>query len=121
MKKCACKGSFLDKLLQPTILMLLSQQRLHGFSILKKMEESKIMDYSGVDPTGLYRTLKKMETTGLLTSEWDMKDSSQPRRIYEITADGRDCLEHWKTTLIEYKNSIDNLIDAISAVSDGKE
>lgn len=119
MEKCACKGSFLDKLLQPTILMLLCRQPLHGFSILKKMEESRIMDYSGVDPTGLYRTLKKMETAGLLASKWDVNDNTQPRRIYEITADGKDCLEHWKTTLIEYKNSIDKLIDAISAVSGG--
>ena len=83
MEKCACKGSFLDRLLQPTILMLLYRKPLHGFSILKEMEKSGIMDYSGIDPTGLYRTLKKMEAAGLLASEWDMSD--QPRRIYKIT------------------------------------
>lgn len=114
MEKCACKGSFLDKLLQPTILMLLHQKRLHGFSILKKIEESGIMDYSNIDPTGLYRTLKKMESAGLLVSKWDVRDNAQPRRFYEITADGKDCLRHWKTTLTDYKGSIDKLVHAIS-------
>ena len=116
MEKCACKGSFLDRLLQPTILMLLYRKPLHGFSILKEMEKSGIMDYSGIDPTGLYRTLKKMDAAGLLASEWDMSD--QPRRIYKITEDGKDCLKHWKSTLTDYKKSIGNLINAISAVLD---
>ena len=115
MEKCACKGSFLDKLLKPTILMLLYRNSLHGFSILKEMEKNGMMDYSGIDPTGLYRTLKKMEMTGLLVSKWDINDNTQPRRVYEITQDGKDCLKHWKITLTNYKNSIDNLVEAISA------
>lgn len=118
MEKCACKGSFLDKLIQPTILMTLYQNPLHGFSILKEMEKSEVMDYSGIDPTGLYRTLKKMETAGLLVSKWDINDHTQPRRIYEITEDGKDCLKHWKTTLINYQNSLGALINLITEVMD---
>ncbi len=118
MEKCACKGSFLDKLIQPTILMILYRNPLHGFSILKEMESSNIMDYSGIDPTGLYRTLKKMETAGLLISRWDINDRTQPRRIYEITEDGKDCLQHWKRTLINYQNSLGALIHSITEVVD---
>lgn len=121
MEKCACKGSFLDKLLQPVILTLLYEERLHGFSILKKMEETNIMNCGGIDPTGLYRTLRKMETAGLLVSELDDGDNAQQRRIYEITEEGKDCLKHWQGTLVDYKKSIDKLIDAISFTLNEKE
>ena len=68
MKKCACRGSFLERFIQPSILLLLNEEPMHGFSILKKLYKSDVMDYSSIDPTGLYRTLKKMEESGLLTS-----------------------------------------------------
>jgi hypothetical protein len=43
MKKCACKGVFLDKFIQPAILSLLYNENLHGFSILKKLDEKNII------------------------------------------------------------------------------
>ena len=114
MEKCACRGTFLEKFIQPSILMYLTNDNLHGFSILKRLEESDVIDYSGIDPTGLYRTLKKMEEAGLLISEWNTDSSSQPRRIYSITDNGRACLFNWEKTLIEYANTIGNLSKAVS-------
>lgn len=111
--KCACKGDFLDRFIQPSILLLLNSESMHGFSIYKRLQDSDIMDYSGIDPTGLYRTLKKMEDAGLLTSQWDTDTASQARRIYTITGDGRHCLINWSDTLISYKNSLENLANAI--------
>ena len=112
--KCACKGAFLERFVQPAILMFLSKENLHGFSVLKKLEKSKVADYSDVDPTGLYRTLKKMETAGLLASEWDMKTGAQPRRIYQITPEGFQCLASWEKTLKEYAVTIGRLSRAVS-------
>ncbi len=109
MSKCACQGSFLDRFIQPYILVLLNKEKLHGFSIYKKLLESKAIDYSGIDPTGLYRTLKKMEENGLLKSEWDMGESAQPKKVYHITKDGKECLKNWKITLDLYKKDIEKL------------
>ena len=72
------------------------------------------MDYSGVDPAGLYRMLKKMESAGLLTSEWDTESSAQPRRIFSITAEGRMCLSYWEKTLVEYADTINKLSESVS-------
>jgi len=94
--------------------MYLNTESLHGFSILQKLKESDILDYSGIDPTGLYRTLKKMETSGILTSEWDTEQSAQPRRIYSITPEGKTCLSYWEQTLIEYADTISTLSKAVS-------
>lgn len=120
MAKCACKGSFLDRFIQPSILILLNKERLHGFSIYKKLSESDILDYTGIDPTGLYRTLKKMEEAGLVISDWDIEASAQPRRIYTITEDGLHCLCFWQKTLKEYAAAIGNLADAVAESLEGK-
>ncbi len=111
--KCACKGSFLDRFVQPSILMLLMKEDLHGFSILKKLYSIEVMDYSSLDPTGLYRTLKKMEEAGLLRSKIDAGSETQLRRIYSITDEGKICLIFWIDTLQDYRKRIDSLASAV--------
>lgn len=112
-QKCACKGFFLDRLIQPAVLLFLSREDLHGFSLLKKLAESDFMDREGVDPTGLYRTLRKMEKDGLLTSRWDHA-ASPPKRVYVLTGEGRECLANWRATLLRYRGNIDRLTRAIA-------
>lgn len=114
MKKCACNGSFLERFIQPSVLLLLNKEDLHGFSIYKKLIENDIMDYSGIDPTGLYRTLKKMEEAGILASYLDTTHVAQPKRVYKITQDGKRCLKRWKNTLSLYQESIGKLANAVS-------
>ena len=120
MKKCACRGSFLERFIQPSILLLLNEEPMHGFSILKKLYKSDVMDYSSIDPTGLYRTLKKMEESGLLTSRIDTDGGLQAKRVYEITDEGRVCLVFWRATLLDYRDRIDRLAQAIpETIDDG--
>ena len=113
-ENCPCKGAFLEPFIQPSILMYLNTENLHGFSIFKKLKDSNVMNYSGIDPTGIYRTLKKMEAKGLLTSEWDTESASQPRKIYSITDEGRECFSFWDETLTEYANTISKLSKTVS-------
>jgi len=112
--KCACKGAFLERFIQPSILMSLYAGDLHGFSIIRKLKESGPIDYVGMDPTGLYRMLRKMEKAGLLTSAWKTEGSPQPRRIYSITGEGRNCLSYWERTLREYARSVSGLSEAVT-------
>ena len=113
MDKCACKGAFLERFIQPSILMYLNREKLYGFSLLKRLRENDSIDYSGIDPAGLYRMLKKMERAGLLTSEWDIADPLPPRRIYAITEAGRNCLIRWGETLSRYAESVGKLSRAV--------
>ena len=93
---------------------------MHGFSILKKLYKSDIMDYSNIDPTGLYRTLKKMEESGLLTSRMETDGGLQAKRVYEITDEGRVCLVFWRAPLLDYRDKIDRLARAIpETIDDG--
>jgi len=112
--KCACRGVYLEKFIQPAILKILFNEPHHGFYILNKLSETSIFEGNTPDPTGMYRTLKKMEESGLLKSEWDTENSAQPRRIYSITNDGRECLKAWAATLGAYSKRISELSKEIS-------
>lgn len=113
-KKCACKGSFLDKFIQPSILLCLHKNPAYGSIIYKRIMEMNLDGKNPIDPTGFYRTLKKMETIGLLHSDWDsIEKDSQKRKIYYLTEEGHACLLNWKNTLVHYHNTIDVLLNQI--------
>lgn len=75
-----------------------------------------------VDIGDLYRTLRKMEMNGWVTSSWDKNDSGPDRRTYTITREGKEFLEVAASSLIKtdklihrflegYKNSQNNQND----------
>ena len=108
--KCACKGSFLDRLTQPALLVILVKNSCHGFKMMEKLKESGMITGDSIDPAGLYRTLKRMENAGLVVSYWDTETGSKPKRIYSITEEGMHCLKQWRCTLNEYRNNIDTIL-----------
>lgn len=114
---CACKGSNLDKMLQPGILAALYNKKMHGFSIIQKLSENSMFNGNLPDKAGVYRYLKKMEESGLLVSEWEFdKDNTKPRRVYAITERGKHCLGNWSKALKVYEESIDCLVAEIDSV-----
>ena len=82
---CPCTGKNLDRLLQPSILLFLTQNELHGFLLVKKLGESPMFGGVYPDPSGLYRYLKKMQANGLLDSYTDPQKDAPDRTIYRIT------------------------------------
>lgn len=118
---CPCKGRYLDKMLQPAILNILYESRSHGFSIIQKLEDNSMFDGVAPDKAGVYRYLKRMEESGLLKSDWEFdEDGGKPRRIYEITAHGKECLVNWTVALKNYVRSVGMLIDEIESNITGK-
>lgn len=113
MDKCACNGSFLDKFIQPAMLVILSRGDNHGFQMIAELEQSGMVSGDSLDPAGLYRTLKRMEASGLVSSRWDTDSAAKPRRIYSITEEGRHCLSTWNTTLKEYRSNLDTILHEI--------
>ena len=118
MEKCACQGAFLDKFIQPAILVVLSRGSSHGFQMIADLERSGMVSGDSLDPAGLYRTLKKMEGSGLVTSVWDTESASKPRRVYSITPAGRSCLDQWRETLEEYRANLDAILGEIRGLPD---
>lgn len=47
--KCSCKGSNLDKFLQPAILSLLAKKNLNGYLIIQELEDRNFSKQEKVD------------------------------------------------------------------------
>ena len=113
-KKCACKGSFLDKFIQPSILFELLDNDKTGSGILKNLNKGTMAKYGKLDPTGFYRTLKKMDEAGTITSEWLTAGQEKPIKVYSITNSGRICLKTWEITLKQYIEDMGDLYNQIA-------
>ena len=116
---CPCRGKNLDKLLQPAILAILYKEDLHGFVLIQRLGENSMFDGTEPDRAGVYRYLKKMESSGLLSSDWELDgEGAKPRRIYSITMEGKHCLENWSAVLKNYRDSVGMLVQEIDGLMD---
>lgn len=76
------------------ILKLLSEKPSHGYEIIKAIEDRLGGAYTP-SPGVIYPTLTLLEETGLIVAA----QSEGPRKLYEITADGRAAIERDKATV----------------------
>jgi PadR family transcriptional regulator PadR len=64
----------------------------YGYSLLKALSDRGLE----VDQSTLYPLLRRLESQGLLQSDWRIMDESRPRRYYVISAQGRQVLAQLK-------------------------
>jgi PadR family transcriptional regulator, regulatory protein PadR len=90
-------GRGLRRLVEPVLLLRLSQGPAHGYRILSGLGEFGLED---LEPSVIYRFLREMEAAGFVTSVWDEEQTQgPPRRIYRITEVGVAALDDWATEL----------------------
>lgn len=83
---------------RPCLLLLLGEQAAHGYDLLERLRQ---LGFKQIDPGLLYRSLRAMEQEGLVTSDWEGSELGPPRRIYELSDEGRDWLHAWSGSLRE--------------------
>jgi DNA-binding PadR family transcriptional regulator len=73
------------------ILFALGDQELHGYGIMKEVEE-RTGGRVSLLPTSLYATIKRMLADGLIEEVPDAPDDGpgRPKRTYRITGEGRE-------------------------------
>ena len=104
MKECAELGKSLNRLSQPTSLTILaaSDQPMHGYIIVQEAAKSPMFGGKKPDATGVYRTLKRLEEMGLVTSRWDTPEEGSAKRLFTLTDKGYACLRRWIDSLACY-------------------
>ena len=72
------------------VLAVLSQLKhpLYGYSLVSLLSE-KGMD---IDKNTLYPLLRRLESQGILLSEWNVEES-RPRRYYKLSSQGYEALD----------------------------
>jgi DNA-binding PadR family transcriptional regulator len=73
------------------VLSQLSKEE-YGYSLLKALSD-KGME---IDQSTLYPLLRRLESQGLLESEWRIVDEARPRRYYVISLQGKAVLAELK-------------------------
>jgi PadR family transcriptional regulator, regulatory protein PadR len=73
------------------VLSQLSKEE-YGYSLLKALSD-KGME---IDQSTLYPLLRRLESQGLLQSDWRIVDEARPRRYYVISPQGRTVLNKLK-------------------------
>jgi PadR family transcriptional regulator, regulatory protein PadR len=95
------------KWLTPVTLVLLEEERSHGYELMKRIEEE--FGFEEIRPGSVYRTLRQMEAEGLCQSEWETSsDNGGPlRRMYAITEAGEAYLAAWAEACKNYQQLMD--------------
>ncbi len=111
LKECSELGKSLSRLSQPTILTLLAQsgEPMHGYVLVQQAANSPMFGGKKPDATGIYRSLKRMEESGLVTSEWNTPEQGAARRMFTLTEKGLLCLRRWIDALACYELTIEEL------------
>jgi PadR family transcriptional regulator, regulatory protein PadR len=85
------KENFISELRRGTlVLSVLSQlgEQQYGYSLKERLSQQGI----DIDQGTLYPLLRRLESQGLLDSEWVLTES-RPRRYYQINAQGKETLQ----------------------------
>lgn len=105
----------IERFVEPCILLLLAEQNRHGYSLRDELVQREFVD--DVDFGHLYRTLRRMEEAGLVSSEWAEEGPGPLKRVYRIAPAGRKLLQAWATSLRQTKQLLDKFLRAYDTKS----
>jgi PadR family transcriptional regulator PadR len=106
---------------EPIVLLTLARLgEAHGYQIVSEAEQFAVT-HAGVDSAAVYRSLRRLEANGNVTSSWDTSGSGPARRLYTLTAAGCEHLAEWVEVMGEIASSLGSLVKASRrALSSGK-
>ena len=94
--------------LRPCVLLLLREGDAHGYQLADSLET---FGFDHSDPGALYRALRRLESSGLVRSDWQRSDSGPRKRVYRLTDLGVEALDRSATDLAEGERRIDSFLD----------
>ena len=95
--------------IQYAILGFLSWRPYAGYDLKKVISESELFYWSG-NNNQIYKCLVGLHSEGLVTQEIRIQDSLPARKVYTITAKGRDALRAWLLSSPELPEFRDNFL-----------
>jgi DNA-binding PadR family transcriptional regulator len=82
---------------QEVVLALLAKEPSHGYELRTRIERALGPLSEGFNAGQMYVTLGRLEQSGLVTSIREAAAERPERRIFELTAAGRERVEEWLT------------------------
>ena len=97
-------------LLTTTLLAMLRNWNAYGYQLAQQLAEAGLPAF---DSGTVYRTLRQLERTGLVSSFWDTSESGPARRIYSLTKAGDLFLSSWMDVLGRYQAVLQKTIEGL--------
>jgi DNA-binding PadR family transcriptional regulator len=94
-------------------MAFLARGDAHGYQIAQHLSAMRMFAGRDPDHAGIYRALKEMTDEELVTSSWETGDAGPAKRVFALTAAGRECLETWLSTLCDYRDAINELLSLL--------
>lgn len=89
-------------------MLLLDSGASYGYEMRRELDSHQL----SVDPSVVYRTLRKLERDGWVSSRWMQSAAGPRRRFYKLTAKGRRNLDDIAALITEIRDLNDMFVQA---------
>lgn len=96
------------ELLTAWLLVLLESGASYGYDLRRELDAREL----SIDPSALYRTLRKLERDGWVQSRWMKAKTGPRRRFYKLTASGREHLDDMAVVIRARRDVHDAFLEA---------
>lgn len=83
------------------MLGLLEGQPMHGYEMFQQFEGGTLGEIVHLEMSQMYAFLKKLERLHYIESQLELQGTRPPRKIFHLTADGREAFFQWLTQPVE--------------------
>ncbi len=105
-------------LLTTTLLAFLRNWNAYGYQLAQQLSQAGLPAF---DSGTVYRTLRQLEKTGLVSSFWDTSESGPARRMYSLTKAGELFLSSWIDVLGRYQAVLQKTLDGMDAAGNAAD
>ena len=96
-------------LLASSLLAFVRNWPAHGYQLVRELSKAGLPAF---DSATVYRTLRQLERSGLVSSFWDTSESGPARRMYSLTKAGEGFLDLWLDVLSHYQNILQSALNS---------
>ena len=104
------------ELLSTSLLAFLKNWNAYGYQLSQRLTEAGMPQF---DSGTVYRTLRQLEKTGMVSSFWDTSESGPARRMYSLTKAGELFLSGWIETLKNYQAILHTALTGLAPSAPG--
>ncbi len=114
---CTCAMGHLYRFVEPVVLLLLKEKhKSYGYDLSSQLNQCCFTD-AEVERAALYRTLRRLEKNGYVTSDWNVADGGPARRDYSLTKQGEKHLQEWGEVLGKVAASMSRFVHRVEKVT----
>ena len=94
------------------LLALLKGWSAYGYELAQRLEEAGLGE---LNKGSIYRMLRQMERSGLVSSTWDTSSDGPARRVYNMTSAGKMFLDNWLAFIDAHRRGLEELAGLATA------